>query len=75
MDYTTIYIYYYYDSSIIFYIDDESDELKSIDKLKSNWAKNKYHSFRMFENYEGLYAVIRNHIFLKMKLKILILHI
>ena len=41
MDYTVI---YYYDSSTIFYIDDESDELKSIDKLKSNWAENKYHS-------------------------------
>ena len=37
MDY--IAIYYYYDSSTIFYIDDDCDELKSIDKLKSNWAK------------------------------------
>ena len=49
MDYTTI--YYYSDNSSIFYIDDESDELKSIDKLKPNWAENKYHSFRMFENF------------------------
>ena len=37
MDYTTI--YYYSNSSTIFYIDDESDELNSIDKLKSNWAE------------------------------------
>ena len=56
MDYTTIYIYYYYDSSKIFYIDDESDELKSIDKLKSNWANNKYHSFIMFEDYENTHT-------------------
>ena len=51
MDY--IAIYYYYDSSTIFYIDDNSDELKTLDKLKINRAENKYHSFRMFENYEN----------------------
>ena len=51
MDY--IAIYYYYDSSNIYYIDDNSDELKTLDKLKINWAENKFHSFRMFENYEN----------------------
>ena len=51
MDYKAI--YYYCENSEIFYIDDESDELKIIDKLKSNWAENKYHSFRMFEDYEN----------------------
>ena len=55
MDY--IAIYYYSDSSTIFYIDDESDELKSIDKLKPNWAENKYHSLRMFEDYETLIQI------------------
>ena len=51
MDY--IAIYYYYDTSNIYYIDDNSDELKTLDKLKINWAENKFHSFRMFENYEN----------------------
>ena len=52
MDYKVI--YYYYDSSKIYYIDDndDNDELKSIDRLNVNWAENKFHSFRMFENYE-----------------------
>jgi hypothetical protein len=39
MDY--IVIYYYYDSSNIYYIDDNSDELKTLDKLKINWKENK----------------------------------
>ena len=51
MDY--IAIYYYYDSKNIYYIDDNSDELKTLDKLKVNWKENKFHSFRMFENYEN----------------------
>ncbi len=52
MDYIAIY-YYHYDTSTIFYIDDDSDELKSLDRLKLHLAENKYHSFRMFENYES----------------------
>jgi len=50
MDY--IAIYYYFDSSNIYYI----DELKSLDKLKINWKENKFHSFRMFENYENTHT-------------------
>jgi len=51
MDY--IAIYYYYDSKSIYYIEDNDDELITIDKLKVNWKENKFHSFRMFENYEN----------------------
>ncbi len=46
MDY--IAIYYYYNSKNIYYIEDNDDELKTLDKLKVNWNKNKFHSFRMF---------------------------
>ena len=51
MDYKII--YYYYDSKNIYYIEDNSNELKTLDKLKVNWKENKFHSFRMFENYEN----------------------
>ena len=39
MDYIAI---YYYDSSTIFYIDDNSDELKTLDKLKIYNIKKTY---------------------------------
>ena len=51
MDYKVI--YYYYDSKNIYYIEDNSNELKTLDKLNVNWKENKFHSFRMFENYEN----------------------
>jgi hypothetical protein len=51
MDYKII--YYYYDSKNINYIEDNCNELKTLDKLKINWKENKFHSFRMFENYEN----------------------
>ena len=54
MDYKII--YYYYDSKNIYYIDDNDDELKTLDKLKINWKENKFHSFRMFENYENTHT-------------------
>ena len=54
MDYKVI--YYYYDSKNIYYIEDNSNELKTLDKLKINWKENKFHSFRMFENYENTHT-------------------
>ena len=54
MDYKII--YYYYDSKNIYYIEDNSNELKTLDKLNVNWKENKFHSFRMFENYENTHT-------------------
>jgi hypothetical protein len=50
MDYKVI--YYYSTEKENHFIDDDSDELKSVEKINFNFAQNKYHCFRMFEDYE-----------------------
>jgi hypothetical protein len=50
MDYKVI--YYYSTEKENHFIDDDSDELKSVEKINFNFAENKYHCFRMFEDYE-----------------------
>ena len=55
LNYTVIYYYSQCDS--IHYIEDldDTNELKSIEHKELNRPDNKFHCFRMFENYEASY--------------------